>query len=29
VTLEHRGYNQDEVLIASCRRVVLIWRKPT
>lgn len=28
LTLEHRGYSQNDVLIASCRRNVLILRKP-
>ena len=28
LTLEHRGYNQDDVLIASCRRFVLMLRAP-
>ena len=28
VTLEHRGYNQHDVLIATCRRAVLMLRVP-
>ena len=28
LTLEHRGYNQDDVLVASCRRAVLMLRRP-
>ncbi|HEY8521991.1 MAG TPA: MaoC family dehydratase [Gammaproteobacteria bacterium] len=28
VTLEHRGFNQHDVLIATCRRAVLMLRKP-
>ncbi len=28
LTLEHRGYNQHDVLIASCRRFVLMLRSP-
>lgn len=28
VTLEHRGFNQRDVLVASCRRNVLMLRKP-
>jgi acyl dehydratase len=28
LTLEHRGYNQHDVLIATCRRAVLMLRKP-
>ena len=28
LTLEHRGYNQQDVLIATCRRAVLMLRKP-
>jgi acyl dehydratase len=28
LTLEHRGYNQHDVLIASCRRAVLMQRAP-
>ena len=28
LTLEHRGYNQHDVLIASCRRFVLMQRSP-
>jgi acyl dehydratase len=28
VTFEHRGFNQRDVLIASCRRNVLMLRKP-
>ena len=28
VTLEHRGFNQDDVLIATCRRNVLMLRAP-
>ena len=28
LTLEHRGYNQDDVLVAVCRRAVLMLRKP-
>jgi acyl dehydratase len=28
LTLEHRGYNQNDVLVASCRRNVLILRRP-
>jgi acyl dehydratase len=27
LTLEHRGFNQDDVLIASCRRSVLMHRR--
>ena len=27
LTLEHRGFNQDDVLIASCRRAVLMFCK--
>jgi acyl dehydratase len=26
LTLEHRGYNQDDVLVATCRRSVLMLR---
>lgn len=26
-TLEHRGYNQHDVLVASCRRAVLVLRR--
>jgi acyl dehydratase len=29
LTLEHRGYNQDDVLIAVCRRSVLMLRTPS
>ena len=29
LTLEHRGYNQHDVLIAICRRSVLMLRAPT
>jgi len=29
LTLEHRGYNQDDVLIAICRRSVLMLRTPS
>jgi acyl dehydratase len=29
LTLEHRGFNQDDVLIATCRRNVLMLRKPS
>jgi len=28
LTLEHRGYNQHDVLVAICRRNVLMLRKP-
>ena len=28
VTFEHRGFNQRDVLVASCRRNVLMLRKP-
>jgi acyl dehydratase len=28
LTLEHRGYNQNDVLVATCRRAVLMLRKP-
>ena len=28
VTFEHRGYNQDDVLVASCRRAALMHRRP-
>ncbi|HEY7673492.1 MAG TPA: MaoC family dehydratase [Gammaproteobacteria bacterium] len=28
VTLEHRGFNQRDELVASCRRKVLMLRKP-
>jgi acyl dehydratase len=28
LTLEHRGYNQNDVLVATCRRSVLMLRKP-
>ena len=28
LTLEHRGFNQDDVLVAICRRNVLMLRKP-
>lgn len=28
LTLEHRGYNQHDVLIATCRRAVLMLRRP-
>jgi acyl dehydratase len=28
LTLEHRGFNQANALIASCRRVVLMLRRP-
>ena len=28
LTLEHRGYNQHDALIASCRRAVLMLRAP-
>ncbi len=28
LTLEHRGFNQNDVLIATCRRNVLMLRKP-
>src|SRR5262249_59041854 len=28
LTLEHRGYNQHDALIASCRRSVLMLRVP-
>jgi acyl dehydratase len=27
LTLEHRGYNQHDVLVAACRRVVLMMRR--
>jgi acyl dehydratase len=29
LALEHRGYNQDDVLVAICRRSVLMLRSPT
>ena len=29
LTLEHRGYNQADVLIATCRRNVLLLRRPS
>jgi acyl dehydratase len=29
LTLEHRGYNQHDVLIATCRRSVLMLRLPS
>jgi acyl dehydratase len=29
LTLEHRGYNQHDVLIAICRRAVLMLRSPS
>jgi acyl dehydratase len=29
LTLEHRGYNQNDVLIATCRRSVLMLRTPS
>jgi acyl dehydratase len=29
LTLEHRGYNQNDVLVAICRRSVLMLRSPT
>jgi acyl dehydratase len=28
LTLEHRGYNQHDALVAVCRRVVLMIRRP-
>jgi acyl dehydratase len=28
LTLEHRGYNQADVLVATCRRNVLLLRRP-
>ena len=28
LTLEHRGYNQRDVLVATCRRAVLMQRAP-
>ena len=28
VTFEHRGYNQDDVLVASCTRLALMHRRP-
>jgi acyl dehydratase len=28
LTLEHRGYNQHDALIATCRRAVLMLRAP-
>ena len=28
LTLEHRGYNQNDVLVAVCRRSVLMLRSP-
>ncbi|HEX6998922.1 MAG TPA: MaoC family dehydratase [Gammaproteobacteria bacterium] len=28
LTLEHRGFNQRDVLVATCRRAVLMLRKP-
>ena len=28
LTLEHRGYNQHDVLVAICRRAVLMLRRP-
>jgi acyl dehydratase len=28
LTLEHRGFNQEDVLIATCRRNVLMLRRP-
>jgi acyl dehydratase len=28
LTLEHRGFNQNDVLIATCRRSVMMLRKP-
>ncbi|HEU4616689.1 MAG TPA: MaoC family dehydratase [Gammaproteobacteria bacterium] len=28
LTLEHRGYNQRDELVATCRRVVLMVRRP-
>ena len=28
LTLEHRGYNQHDVLVAICRRTVLLLRAP-
>ncbi len=28
LTLEHRGYNQQNALVATCRRNVLIMRRP-
>jgi acyl dehydratase len=28
LTLEHRGYNQHDVLVAVCRRAVLMLRSP-
>ncbi|MNC86881.1 hypothetical protein D3C83_25680 [compost metagenome] len=29
LTFEHRGYNQSDVLIATCRRNVLMLRGPS
>jgi acyl dehydratase len=29
LTLEHRGYNQHDSLVAVCRRVVLMLRRPS
>jgi acyl dehydratase len=29
VTFEHRGINQRDEVIATCRRVALMLRKPT
>lgn len=29
LTLEHRGYNQADVLVATCRRNVLLLRRPS
>jgi acyl dehydratase len=29
LTLEHRGYNQVDVLVATCRRNVLLLRRPS
>jgi acyl dehydratase len=28
LTLEHRGFNQEDVLIATCRRNILMLRRP-
>jgi acyl dehydratase len=28
LTLEHRGFNQHDALVATCRRVVLMLRRP-
>jgi acyl dehydratase len=29
LTLEHRGFNQNDVLVAACRRTVLMLCKPS